>query len=93
MDTQDREARRQKFVQLLEANGLTSEGAAAWLHSGVDRIKSWRKSADAAGSTPVPVWAIELLQCKAAARHNPGAAHIWINDDGSLRVPIMKGGR
>ncbi len=82
----EREKRRLKFVAMLEEGELTSAQAAELLHSSVSRIGSWRKAADAAGSNPVPMWAMELLALKLVIRAGSTVAKtVWAHAEKYLK--------
>ena len=60
----EREQNRRAFVKLLEDNAITTARAADLLHSSRERIATWLRPEAQAGSCPVPIWALELLQFK-----------------------------
>jgi predicted transcriptional regulator len=67
-----REQRRVKFLELLDANGLTRTGAADLLHVTPSAVDAWLKPETSKSSNPTPMWAIELLTFKMRRRrHGP----------------------
>ena len=64
----NREKFRKRFIKMADDAGLGTADLAAMLHSSVARVTAWKREEGRPGANPVPMWAIELLEFKIAAR-------------------------
>lgn len=64
----NREKLRKRFIKMADDAGLGTADLAPLLHSSVARVTAWKREEGRPGANPVPMWAIELLEFKIAAR-------------------------
>ena len=64
----NREKLRKRFIKMAEDAGLGTAEVAEMLHSSVPRVTAWKREECRPGANPVPMWAIELLEFKIAAK-------------------------
>jgi transcriptional regulator with XRE-family HTH domain len=64
MDPDQRESRRLKLIALLKAHDLTQLEAARLLGMSHHTVSAWCKPGTSKSSSPIPPWAIELLELK-----------------------------
>jgi hypothetical protein len=81
-----REERREALQSAMEANYLTRQHVCELLHISPDGLKAWLKPETAAGSNPVPLWALELLHFKMKAKDDARelAMKVYISEKRAL---------
>jgi transposase len=65
LSARERERRRQRLLQLMEAHGLSPDDVAGMLSVSRHTVDAWAKPATSRSANPVPVMALELLERKA----------------------------